>query len=249
MLVLPGSPMSDDTIGNNSVSLRRLLPLLLLVAAGGLFLALGGHRYLSFAALAEHRRWLAGLVARSELGAALAFVALYAAVTALSVPGAAILTIGSGLLLGISIGTLCSVFGATLGASLVFLAARAGLSGLVGRIGPAGRRLEAGFRAHAFNYLLALRLIPAVPFWLVNLVAATSGMSLLPYVVATVLGIIPAGIVYASLGSGLGALLDRGEAPDLAILFRPGILLPILGLAVLALLPPAWRRWRGKRVG
>lgn len=238
--------MSDDALAKRSLSLRRLLPLALLVLAGGVFVALGGHRYLSFAALAAHRRGLAALVAHSEFAAALAFVGAYAGLTALSVPGAAILTIAGGFLFGIWLGTLLSVLGATLGASLIFLAARAGLAGLVGRIGPAGRRLEAGFRADAFHYLLALRLIPVVPFWLVNLVAGAAGMKLLPYVLATLLGIVPAGLVYASLGSGLGALFDRGEAPDLAILFRPGILLPVLGLACLALLPPAWRRWRGK---
>jgi uncharacterized membrane protein YdjX (TVP38/TMEM64 family) len=239
--------MSEDSLGNNAISLRRLLPLVLLLFAGGAFLALGGYRYLSFAALAEHRRSLAALVAHSELGAALVFTAAYAGLTALSVPGAAILTIAGGFLFGTCLGTLCSVLGATLGASLVFLAARLGLAGLVGRIGPAGRRLEAGFRANAFNYLLALRLVPIVPFWLVNLVAAAGAMKLRSYVLATFLGIIPAGLVYASLGSGLGGLLDKGEMPDLAILFRPSILLPILGLAVLALLPPAYRRWRGKR--
>ncbi|HEV2300469.1 MAG TPA: VTT domain-containing protein [Stellaceae bacterium] len=238
--------MPDDALEKHAVSLRRMLPLALLLIAGGVFLALGGHRYFGFAALAQHRRWLAALVADSELGTALAFVGAYAGLTALSVPGAAILTIAGGFLFGTSIGTLLSVLGASLGASLIFLAARAGLAGLVGRIGPAGRRLEAGFRADAFNYLLALRLVPIVPFWLVNLVAGAAGMKLLPYVLATVLGIIPAGLVYASLGSGLGALLDRGEAPDLALLFRPGILLPISGLAFLVLLPPAYRRWRGK---
>ena len=239
--------MSDDTLRKNAISLRRLLPLALLLAAGIAFLALGGHRYLSFAALARHRRWLEGLLAHSELEAALAFVGLYAGLAALSVPGAAILTIAGGFLFGTWLGTLLSVAGATIGASLVFLAARAGLAGLVGRIGPAGRRLEAGFRAGAFNYLLALRLMPIVPFWLVNLVAGAAGMGLVPYVLATLIGIVPAGLVYASLGSGLGALLDRGRTPDLAILFRPGILLPVLGLAVLALLPPLWRLWRGKR--
>jgi uncharacterized membrane protein YdjX (TVP38/TMEM64 family) len=92
-----------------------------------------------------------------------------------------------------------------------------------------------------------LRLVPVFPFWLVNLVAGASGMRLSSYVAGTFLGMIPAAFVYASLGSGLGILISEGRPPDLHILFRPGILLPILGLAALALVPVGYRRWRGSR--
>jgi uncharacterized membrane protein YdjX (TVP38/TMEM64 family) len=239
--------MPDDPARPDRFSLRRLAPLVAIAVAAAAFLILGGERYVSFAALAAHRAWLASLVARWGALAVLVYIAGYAALTALSVPGAAILTITGGFLFGTWLGGFGAVVGATLGASAIFLAARAGLAGLAARAGPRARRIEAGFRADAFNYLLVLRLVPVFPFWLVNLVAGLAGMRLLPYVGATFLGIIPGALVYAGLGSGLGHLLAAGRAPDLALIFRPRVLVPLIGLALLALLPVGYRRWQGRR--
>lgn len=225
--------------------LWRLLPLALLLAAGVAFLSLGGRQYLSVDALAHNHQRLAALVARWGVVAALAYVAGYAGVAALSVPGAAILTIAGGFLFGAWLATLYAVVGATAGATAVFLAVRAGFGGLARHAGPSAARLEAGFRRNAFNYLLVLRLVALFPFWLVNLVAALLGVPLPTYVLATLIGIVPGTFVYASLGSGLGGAIEH---PDLGILFRPAVLLPLLGLALLALLPVAYRRWRGGAV-
>jgi uncharacterized membrane protein YdjX (TVP38/TMEM64 family) len=109
------------------------------------------------------------------------------------------------------------------------------------------RRLEAGFREDALSYLLVLRLVPIFPFWLVNLAAGAVGLRLPVYVLATFVGMIPTSLVYASLGNGLGDLLAQGHHPDLAILYRPSVLLPIIGLAVLVLLPVLYKRWRNGR--
>ena len=86
--------------------------------------------------------------------------------------------------------------------------------------------------------------MPAFPFWLVNLGAALSGMRLLPYAAATVIGIIPATFVFASIGAGLGDVLATGGSPDLTLIFSPRILGPLIGLAALSLLPVVWRRWK-----
>jgi uncharacterized membrane protein YdjX (TVP38/TMEM64 family) len=86
--------------------------------------------------------------------------------------------------------------------------------------------------------------VPIFPFWLVNLVPALVGVTLPTYVLATFLGIIPGTFVYASLGHGLGSVVEQ---PDLAILFKPSLLVPILGLALLALLPVGYKRWRAKK--
>jgi uncharacterized membrane protein YdjX (TVP38/TMEM64 family) len=236
--------MPDDTPPRLGIPARRLVPLGLLVAAGIAFVVAGGHRYLTFAALADNRDWLCGLVARWGLVAALLYTAAYAALVALSVPGGAVLTIAGGFLFGTWLGGLCAVTGATVGATGVFLAARAGLGGLAQRAGLFFGKLEAGFRADAFNYLLVLRLVPLFPFWLVNLVPALAGVSLPTYLFATFIGIIPATFVYASLGNGLGDVVDQ---PDLGIVFRPSVLLPIVGLAVLALIPVWYRRRRRKK--
>jgi len=232
--------MSSEISSRNGISARRLIPLGILVAAG---VAFGSH-YLTFGALAENRDWLCGLVTRWGFGAALSYVAVYAFLVALSVPVGAVLTIAGGYLLGTWLGTLAAVVGATLGATGIFLAARAGLGGLARRAGPFVGKLEAGFRANAFNYLLVLRLVPILPFWLVNLVPALVGMRLQSYMLATFLGIIPATFVFASLGSGLGEIVQE---PDLGIVFHPSVLLPIVGLAVLALISVAYKYWRGKR--
>ena len=227
---------------------RRLAPLALLGSAAVLFFALGGHRYLSFATLADNHDWLCGLVERGGVVADLCFVLAYAGLVALSVPGAAILTITSGFLFGSWLGAALSVTGATLGAIAVFLAARAGLAGLLARAGPRVRRLEAGFHQDALSYLLILRLIPIFPFWLINIAAGATGTRLPLFVIGTFFGIIPTTFIYASLGSGLGEVIEVGREPGFATLLRPEILLPILALAGLALLPILYRRWRVGRL-
>ena len=88
--------------------------------------------------------------------------------------------------------------------------------------------------------------MPVFPFWLVNIVPALLGMKLGPYTLATVIGIIPGAIVYSSVGAGLGMVIDRGEVPDLGIIFEWRILLPLLGLALLALVPVLYAHLRGK---
>jgi uncharacterized membrane protein YdjX (TVP38/TMEM64 family) len=238
--------MADETSPQRHFSTRRLLPLGLFVAAWIVFMLAGGYRYLTFSALARNRDWLCSLAQQWSILAAFAYIAVYATLVALSVPGAAILTIAGGFLFGTWVGALSAVIGATLGATAIFLAARAGLGGLVRRAGRFVGKLEAGFRADAFSYLLVLRLVPIFPFWLVNLVPALVGVRLSTYMLATFLGIIPGTFVYASLGNGLGNLV---EEPDLAIIFKPSVLLPIIGLALLALVPVGYKHWHGKKPG
>ena len=130
--------------------LLRFLPLLVLAAAIAAFFASGLGRYLSFAALAEHREWLLGWVARAGLLAPLAYIALYIAVAALSVPGGLFLTLAGGFLFGTWEGGLCALLGATIGAAIIFLIARSSLGEVLRRrAGPFLRRIEAGSRRTA----------------------------------------------------------------------------------------------------
>ena len=231
-----------------SSPIRRLAPLAVLLAAIAAFFALGLHHYLSFEALRQHREELLALVEQHPLLAPLAFMAVYAAVIALSVPGGAILTIAAGFLFGILPATLYVVASATIGAAIVFLIARTALGdALRARAGPRIRRMEEGFRKDALSYLLVLRLIPIFPFWLVNIVPAFLGVPLRTYVLGTLVGIVPGSFVYASVGNGLGAVFDAGGTPDLGVIFEPAILLPIAGLAVLALLPVVYRRFKARK--
>jgi uncharacterized membrane protein YdjX (TVP38/TMEM64 family) len=228
-------------------SFRRLIPLGLLALAAAAFLEAGGRRYLTFHALVANRDALVALVARDGGLAALGFIALYAGLTALSVPGAMLMTLAGGFLFGTWLGALYALIGATIGAGAVFLAARAGLAGLAERAGTRVRRLEEGFREDAFSYLLCMRLVPIFPFWLVNLVAGAAGMRLGPYLTATFFGMIPGAVVYAGIGNGIGALIAAGQHPDPYTIFRPNILGPLIGLALLALLPVAYKRWQARR--
>jgi len=228
--------------------LHRFLPLAILGAGLALFFAFDLDRYAGFDALREHRGWLVDQVENNASLAGLAFIAVYTLVVAFSIPGGAILTVAAGLLFGTATAALYAVIGATLGATCLFLAARTALGDLLRtKTGPSLRRMEEGFRENALNYLLVLRLIPLFPFWLVNLVPAFLGVSLRDYVIGTFFGIIPGTFVFASLGNGLGAVLDAGESPDLGLVFTPDILIPIVGIAFLALLPVVYKKIKARR--
>lgn len=227
---------------------KRLLPLILLLAGLLVVYASGLHKYLSFEALHDHREELVAWVARDRLLAAVAFMGLYAIVVALSLPGGALLTIVGGFLFGTVFGALCTMIGATAGATVVFLAARTAFRDVLrARAGPFLSRMEAGFKANAFNYLVVLRLVPLFPFWLVNLVPAFLGVRVRTFILGTAIGIIPGTFVYSSFGNGLGALIDMGASPDLSAIFTPAILVPIIGLALLALVPVAYKTIKARR--
>ena len=229
----------------NTSTLRRLLPVAILLAGLAIFLLLGLERYFSFEMLARHKATLTAWVATHRLLAGLTFVLAYAFMVAFSLPVAVVATPVGGFLFGTWTGAGLSVVAATLGSIAVFLAARYAFRDLFrARAGATLARLEEGFRHNDFSYLLFLRLVPVFPFWLINIVPALLGMQLRRYVLATLLGIVPASIVYASVGAGLGAVLKRGEQPNLGIIFEWHILLPLLGLAALALLPVVFARLR-----
>lgn len=227
---------------------RRLIPVAVLLLGLGLFLALGLEHYFSFEMLREHQAALADRVARHELLAALAYVVGYGLVVAFSLPVSIVVTMLGGFLFGIWLGSILSVIGATAGSVAVFLAARTAFYDLFhARAGRALVRLEEGFKRDSFNYLLFLRLVPIFPFWLINIVPALLGMPLGPYALATLIGIVPGALVYTSVGAGLGALIAQGQPPDPGIIFEWHILLPLLGLAVLALVPVLYSHLRSGR--
>lgn len=227
-------------------SARRAAPLAVALL-GAVLLYVFGRDYLSFDALREHRETLLAWRDANYALAALAYVALYAVSTALSFPGGLALTLAGGFLFGAVFGTVFAVTGATAGAVAIFLVARAGLGeALRARAGPFLKRAEAGFRENAVSYLLIMRLVPAIPFFAANIVPAFLGVSTFTYAWTTLVGIIPGGAVYASVGAGLGAVFERGEDPDLGLIFEPQILLPLLGLSALAALPIVIKRFRGR---
>ncbi|MGB0748598.1 MAG: TVP38/TMEM64 family protein [Magnetospiraceae bacterium] len=242
--------VADNNGAKRGFSWGRLLPLGAIALAIAAFFAFGLDAYLSFDALAEHRRDLLAWRDGKMLVAVLTFMGVYALAVALSLPGGIWLTIAGGFLFGVVASTIYVVIGATLGATAIFLAARYAIGDyLEKKASGAIQRMEAGFRDNAISYMLVLRLVPLFPFWLVNLVPAFLGVKLRHYVICTFFGIIPGTAVYAWVGSGVGALIDAGETPDVGIIFAPEILGPILGLAALAAVPIFYKKFKKSKEG
>jgi uncharacterized membrane protein YdjX (TVP38/TMEM64 family) len=229
---------------------RRLFaPIILVLLIAAVWIA-GLTDRLSWSDLARNEASLNAWVAAHSLLAPCLFVAAYSASVALSLPQAALLTLAGGLLFGAVEGGALAVAGATTGAVLLFLIARSAVPGPMGpRGGATLTKLRRELRQNGFSYLLALRLIPVVPFWLVNLAAALCGMRLSQFAAATFLGIMPATFIIASIGSGLGGVLAEGQRPDLGVLVSWQVLGPLLALAALSLTPVIWRKWRTPHAG
>jgi uncharacterized membrane protein YdjX (TVP38/TMEM64 family) len=225
---------------------RLWLPALL---AGGLalFLLLGGRHVLNWQTIALHYGVLTAATEANLPLAAAAFLGIYIIAVAFSLPIALPLTLTGGALFGwLAVGLV--MVGATVGATVVFIAARTAFADLAReRAGPFLSRLEDGFSRNAFSYLLALRLIPAAPFWVVNIVPALTRMGAGSFVLATFIGIAPGTAVFVSVGRGFDHILGSGSVPDLQVLSSQAILGPLVALGLLALLPVAWRWARTRR--
>ncbi len=240
-----GAPAATPTGTGRVFTGRRLVPLAVLLVGLVGFFALGLDEYAHVEALREHRQSLLDFVERYGVVAGLAFMLAYATVIAFSVPGGVVMTLAGGFLFGTWWGTGYVAVAATVGATVLFVVVKHALGDAVrAKVRPWLGKMEDGFNRNAFSYLLSLRLFAVFPFWVVNLVPAFLGVRLRTYVIATVIGILPATFIFASVGNGLGAILDAGGVPDLGIIRQPKILLPILGLALLALLPVAYQRYK-----
>ncbi len=232
-------------------SLGRILPLLLLIAGLVAFFALDLQHFLTLDLLKENRVALKHWVGDHQLQAVALFVVAYIVIAAFSLPIAALVSIAGGFLFGSVDGAIWIVIGATIGSSILFLAAKSALGDpLRARFGARIKTMEAGFRANAFSYLLLLRLVPLFPFWLVNLAAAFTGVGLGTFLITTAVGIIPGAFVFASIGNGLNALFDAGGQPDLSLiglLSRPDFYIPIIGFTLLSLIPIVYRAFSPRK--
>ncbi len=245
----PDTTMSDTTQAPRS-GLARHIPLLVIlsVAAVGFF-TLGD--YLTFETLRDNREDLLGWRDANYWAMAGAFIAIYIAIVAFSLPGAAVASMTGGFLFGLFAGTVFNIFSATIGASAIFLAARWGLgASLTARLEASEgtiKKLKDGLRENEISVLFLLRLVPVVPFFVANLVPALVGVKFRNFLFTTALGIIPGGIVYTWIGVGLGGVFDRGETPDVSLLWEPFVIGPIIGLCVLAALPILIKTLRGQK--
>lgn len=235
--------MADSTATESSSTPAGKIVILAILGLGiGAFVYFDLAQYFSLEALKANRDKLLAYTTTNFTAAAILFVVLYVVQTALSLPGGAIMTLAGGFLFGSVVGTILVNIGATTGATLAFLAARYVLRDWVEKkFGDRLEAIQAGFAKNAFSYLMTLRLIPAFPFFLVNLVSGLTRVNLGTYVLATSIGIIPGSFVFAFAGRQLGSINSLSEIGS------PPVLLAFTLLGLLALMPIAYRTFMEKR--
>jgi uncharacterized membrane protein YdjX (TVP38/TMEM64 family) len=199
-------------------------------------------RFFTLASLKAHREQLATYNAEHRVAMVAAFMALYVLQTALSLPGAAILSLAAGAIFGAVMGTVYANIAATIGATLAFLATRYLLHDAVMRkFGGRLEKLNMELEARGLNYLLFLRLVPLFPFFLINLAAGLTRLPLRTFVIGTMLGIIPGGFVYCNAGASLVTITSLGEVASVRVLGS----FALLGL--FALVPVIYSKVKGSR--
>ncbi len=236
---------------------RRWGVLVAIIAIMALGFSLGWQRYFTLSTLIRHEEALQAFIAEHRIEAVLLYAGGYAGLVALSFPGASLLTVAAGFLLGWLVGGAATVIAATLGALTLFLAVRTSLGeSLRHRAGPFLSQLSAGFREDAVSYLLFLRLTPVFPFWLVNVAPALFHVGVRPYVLTTFFGIIPGTFAYAFFGAGLGSVIDAQKAAnpgcavagtchvDLSAVLTPELIGALAALGAVSLIPLALKAWR-----
>jgi uncharacterized membrane protein YdjX (TVP38/TMEM64 family) len=227
---------------------------LMLFSGLGIIFVLGFYNLwdlISLDSLARHHQSLIGFKAAHYTLSICLFVLAYSLIVALSFPGAMVASLTGGLLFGLYLGTFLNVIAASLGAIALFFAVRTGVGERLKNKISSGdgqiARLQAELLTHEWSVLFMVRLVPAVPFFLTNLILAIVGVKFHRFAISTALGILPGAVVYTSIGAGLSQIFAAGHRPDLSVIFAPHILMPILGLASLAALPIVMSFFQKKR--
>ncbi len=241
------------------LNLKRWIPPLLVLGLLLLAWSMGWLEFFSLSSLVMHRETLVGFVADNFVTALAAYFIIYVILVGISFPGASLLTITGGFLFGGPVAGTLTVFSATSGAVIIFLIARSTFGDfLQEKAGPFVGRLISGFQEDSFLYLLTIRLTPVVPFWALNIVPALLNMRVVPYAVATMIGIIPGTFAYSYVGAGLGSVIAAQEELnpgcgavgtckiDPSALVTKEILIAMLALAFVSLLPILIKKLRGR---
>ncbi len=208
---------NTDRLSKRALAAAALAAALLLAAMLSL-----DHGWLTLEQLGEHREALSQLVDRQPLSATAGFMAVYVVVTALSIPGAVILTLAAGALFGLMWGTLIVAVASTTGATLAFLIARTLLQGWVqDRFGARLARIKAGFARDGNFYLFSLRLVPVVPFFVINILMGLTPIRTRSFFLVSLLGMFPATVVYVNAGTELSRIEQIGDilSPRLLLAF------------------------------
>ncbi len=240
--------VEQKTTGQKSI-VKKLLPLGIIAAALALIFGMGWNEYFALDTLSKYESQLDGFVNDNYVVAILGFVALYAVLVAVFFPGALILTIFGGFLFGAVAGSAAVITGASLGAVINYILARWVMRDLmVQKAGNALKKVETGLQENELSYMFILRLVPAFPFFVVNIVAGVFGVKMRNYLISMA-GIIPGSAVYASIGNGFRqTLAEGGELSIGSTITQPYVLFPMVGLVILALIPVVVKKFSKNRV-
>jgi uncharacterized membrane protein YdjX (TVP38/TMEM64 family) len=240
--------MSEAAAPSRGRRWLRILPIALIAALFVGLIASGALRELSLQSLASHKDSLVGFVHAHPVASLAAYLAIYILVVVACTPGPAVLSAAGGFLFGPVLGGAAALASMVIGALVVFAACRTAFGDWAAhRAGPTMAKIEHGFSRDAFAYLLALRLMPAAPFFVVNLAAGLARVRLGTFALATLVGAAPSAFIFATLGSGLGAAFERHATLGVRTLLQPQVAGPLTALAALSLAAPAWRIWRARQ--
>ena len=220
----------------------KIALVLLIAAAVAAFFLFDFASYLSLEALKARQAELAGFVEQRPVAAIGGFFILYIAVTALSLPGAAIMTLAAGAIFGLLLGTIIVSFASAIGASLAFLSSRYILRDWVrGRFGKRVEAIDKGIARDGAFYLLTLRLIPAFPFFLINLAMGLTAMRLATFYVVSQVGMLAGTIVYVNAGTHLAGIESTSD------ILSPGLIGSLVLLGIFPLIAKATLGWWKRR--
>lgn len=257
-----GVIMSQDTPGvlsgteqesKSSNPFLRMLPLLVIVGGLAAVFATGLHKELSLENLRNNIDWIDQQVAANFALVVMIYIGIYAACTTFMVPGS-ILTIAGGALFGVTFGlplisTAATVFGATLGASILFVVAKTSLGEPLRKIaGPFLEKMESEFNQSPISYMFVLRLVPAIPFAVVNIAPALLGAKYRDYVMTTFFGIIPGTMAYSWVGAGAAEFIrdksvSLSDTNSLIASLGAKVFPALVALFVVSLIPVIYKRF------
>jgi uncharacterized membrane protein YdjX (TVP38/TMEM64 family) len=209
-----------------------------------LFFVSGLGRFLTLESLRTNHDALTTFYQKNRFITAGAFIAIYVIQTALSLPGAAILSLAAGAIFGVVMGTVYVNIGATVGATLAFLVARYLFHDMIqNKFGPRLEKINRELETRGFNYLLFLRLVPLFPFFLINLGAGLTRVTLRTFFFGTMIGIIPGSFVFCNAGASLAAITSLNEVAT------PRVLGSFALLGLFALVPVFYQKFKRKQGG
>jgi len=204
------------------------------------------YHYLNYATLKKYHIQLHYWAKHHTGLTTLSYIGIYILATILAFPFTIGLSLVGGYLFG-PIATIYVVLSMTIGSTIFYLVIRSSMGRWLVKKGDRWlAKMENGFKMNAFNYLLVLRLIPIFPYWVINIIAGLLAIPPRTFILATLVGLIPGSLIYVMLGHSLNSLFKTNQAPNFNIIFTPPFLIPLLGLALLSLIPIFYKKWRKK---